>query len=146
DDGVEGDRLAHGEVGADPGAEGGHGARRLVAHHLAGEPASVLPGVAVQVGPADPGRGDPDEDLPMAGLRRRPLLHLQGADLLDHKCTHVSPMSRVSAGRPGGREGQWDSRVTSDPLWPTRKSRSAPRSAPVTVLTYRCSQPRVGRA
>ena len=38
----------------------------------------------------------------------------------------------VSIRGPGRRPAQWDSRVTSLPLEPTRKSRSAPVSAPRT--------------
>ena len=50
---------------------------------------------------------------------------------------HKSKIAGGVGGGPGAgaAAGQWDSRVTSEPLAPTRKSRSAPVSAPSTVST-----------
>ena len=59
---VDGDQLAGREVGY-AGAELVDPADRLVAHHLAGMAAPVLPGVAVEVRAADAGGDDLDDHL-----------------------------------------------------------------------------------
>ena len=121
---VDGDQLAGREVGH-ARAELVDPADRLVAHHLAGMAAPVLPGVAVEVRAADAGGDDLDDHLARFRLRLGPFLHRDVVCTTQHQCLHMTTsypvvallVDEVSATRPRARRPRPGGRPRS--RWPS---------------------------
>jgi hypothetical protein len=66
-----------------------------MAHDLTGDTAAVLPGEAVEVGAADPGGGDPQQDLAGAGSGCRSLLDIEMPEVREDERTHEDSFVRL---------------------------------------------------